>query len=603
MLQQESSGIPRFGPELFFGLAGAAGTDLGKVSNALTDALGDVAYETAEIRLSELLDMVDWAKIKNPPRIEDDTTDQHIATRMDGGDALRESLGRGDALALLAMLEVSKFRSEALTPMARQAYIFRSLKHPDEVETLREIYGEHFFLISAYSPVDARADHLAREIEQDWERVDRDSSNASPQGTAWNLIERDKREVDRPLGQRLGDTFPKADFFVDARPHGDLEERMRRFIELLFGHPFHTPTRDENAMFHARAAAVRSSAPGRQVGAVLASPVGDVVAIGSNEVPKAGGGQYWADDSPDHRDHTRDDPDVSGTERRTLIEQILNRLRQQSWLTPEHESATADEFLRLTSDLRVQSVIEFERAVHAEMAAIIDAARRGVKVTGNDLYTTTFPCHECTRHIIASGVRRVVYIDPYPKSLAARLHDDALAIDQEEVDDKVLYQPFVGVAPRRYLEFFEMKEGERKPEGRVRAPRAAWLPRLVPTSQSPVEPIGVADSGGEAAEPIVSRPLENSKRAGTNDPQEELDGEPSVKLSEAAPSRESDERRRIDLAQEEEERQNERTSGAPTMVPSDILYIVREANTLLELEEAVEKSELDLKEVVDGNGP
>src|SRR5579871_385409 len=62
------------------------------------------------------------------------------------------------------------------------------------------------------------------------------------------------------------------------------------------------------------------------------------------------------------------------------------------------------------------NVIEYGRCVHAEMAAIVDAARRGVAIAGCTLYTTTFPCHECARHIVAASIRQVVYIDPYPKS-------------------------------------------------------------------------------------------------------------------------------------------------------------------------------------------
>jgi cytidine deaminase len=62
------------------------------------------------------------------------------------------------------------------------------------------------------------------------------------------------------------------------------------------------PTTDEYGMFHARAAALRSAEPGRQVGAAVATEQGDIVSVGVNEVPKAGGGLYWCGDSPDGRE-------------------------------------------------------------------------------------------------------------------------------------------------------------------------------------------------------------------------------------------------------------------------------------------------------------
>ena len=50
-----------------------------------------------------------------------------------------------------------------------------------------------------------------------------------------------------------------------------------RFIELYFGYPFFTPTREEFAMFHAQAAALRSAALPRQVGAAITTEEGDVI--------------------------------------------------------------------------------------------------------------------------------------------------------------------------------------------------------------------------------------------------------------------------------------------------------------------------------------
>ena len=93
--------------------------------------------------------------------------------------------------------------------------------------------------------------------------------------------------------------------------------------------------------------------------------------------------------------------------------------------------------------------------VHAEMAAIVDAAARGVSVRGATLYTTTYPCHNCARHIIAAGIGRVVYVEPYPKSLTYELHKDAM-VNDSIAPNRVAFQAFIGLAPRRYMQFFEM---------------------------------------------------------------------------------------------------------------------------------------------------
>ena len=127
----------------------------------------------------------------------------------------------------------------------------------------------------------------------------------------------------------------------------------------------------------------------------------------------------------------------------------------------------------ILSGTRAASIIEFGRIVHAEMSAITEAARRGLSVKNATLYCTTFPCHVCARHIIASGIRKVVYIEPYPKSMAQRLYKGALDVDHDPDADNnaVEFRAFVGVSPRRYMEFFEMT-----PRKDSRGHVVEWLP-------------------------------------------------------------------------------------------------------------------------------
>jgi tRNA(Arg) A34 adenosine deaminase TadA len=113
----------------------------------------------------------------------------------------------------------------------------------------------------------------------------------------------------------------------------------------------------------------------------------------------------------------------------------------------------------------IMDVIEYGRMVHAEMNALTDAARRGSATKNATLYCTTFPCHICAKHIVASGVSRVVYLEPYPKSLAQELHADSISVDGSPRGrfshyPVVKFEHFSGVTPRRYREFFE--RGKRK---------------------------------------------------------------------------------------------------------------------------------------------
>jgi len=98
---------------------------------------------------------------------------------------------------------------------------------------------------------------------------------------------------------------------------------------------------------------------------------------------------------------------------------------------------------------------------------------------GSTLYTTTFPCHSCARHIVAAGVVRVLYIEPYEKSMARDLHDDAIAFEVEEGGvsngtPKVKFLHFEGVSPRQFQSFFRAAERKGKDGKFIRIqPRSA----------------------------------------------------------------------------------------------------------------------------------
>lgn len=51
--------------------------------------------------------------------------------------------------------------------------------------------------------------------------------------------------------------------------------------------------------------------------------------------------------------------------------------------------------------------------IHAELNAILHAARQGVSVKGATLYTTLSCCTACSAMIAQAGVERIVYKDEY----------------------------------------------------------------------------------------------------------------------------------------------------------------------------------------------
>lgn len=123
----------------------------------------------------------------------------------------------------------------------------------------------------------------------------------------------------------------------------------------------------------------------------------------------------------------------------------------------------------------VKDLIEYSRAIHAEMNAILSAARASNSPKGGFLYCTTYPCHNCARHLVNAGVSRVFYVEPYVKSLAIELHSDAISnadLSVGERQQKMIILPFTGVGPRMYEDFFTKRVTLKGPGGVYVAPEA-----------------------------------------------------------------------------------------------------------------------------------
>lgn len=143
---------------------------------------------------------------------------------MDAGDAGCRDSGRNDLWALAAIARINKGRqqqSDKQQPSPRTAHLLFTLKRPQEVETLRKVYGPGFFLVGVFATEKERLDYL---IER-----------SAPKDEAIALIKRDAHG-DADYGQQTRDTFQLCDVFVQFK-NGAYSEELQRFFDLVFSNP------------------------------------------------------------------------------------------------------------------------------------------------------------------------------------------------------------------------------------------------------------------------------------------------------------------------------------------------------------------------------
>jgi cytidine deaminase len=440
-------------PEIFFAFVRPTGCQAADVIAALRAELSRVAYSVAPvIKVSGLLhSFANYAHLSTFEGPEDARIEAH----MNAGDELRKQF---DDPGLLGYLAAEAIATERLGKVDGTAWIIDSLKHKREVEVLRETYGEYVFVISIYADEDDRIRSLSRDIAR------YRGTHEGADDTARKLIKRDQEGSEtNKFGQDVRTTFPLADYFISTTQ--DIRRQVGRMIETLFGRPTRSPSQDEYAMSVARSAALRSADLSRQVGAVIVDRDGEVVVAGCNEVPKPGGGVYWEGDSPDKRDFTLGFDPNEATSRDMLIE-LFRRIGEQGWLSrsasKQGPTSLAKRAMneKVLERARVTSLVEFGRIVHAEMNAVLRAASSGISVRGMRMICTTFPCHVCARHLLGSGLSEVVYIEPYPKSLASVQYPDAISVGEKDAPGMLRFRPFMGWSHLRYARIFEF--GKRK---------------------------------------------------------------------------------------------------------------------------------------------
>ena len=433
--------------ELVIGVVTPVGTNTSEFIDKIRGALAEWHYTTSLIKLSDHFGSESQA---------DELEDARVNRLIDAGNNWCKV---HDSSSGVAPLAVELIRSERISqhiarcrnlnapgaePVERHAYVLHSLKRPGEINLLRWVYGERFVVIGTQQPINERIQILADRLRGHpaW-------TEAQRRARAVALIERDASETNR-FGQDLAKAYQYCDIFVDT------DEDLDRAVAVLFGDCRVAPTGAEHAMFAAWSTAARSLTSSRRVGAAIVRD-GSILALGMNEVPSIARLTPDSVMGYDYSEQSKRDL-ASGTFAYLAKAEIETRDSQASrpealgWIAPDkvdlYES-DQDKFLadaaQALRDSPLANIIEFQRPVHAEMWALMDAARRGVSVDGAEMYCTTYPCHLCWKHVFACGVKMQYYIDIYPKSLASSMYNST----------ESMLKPYIGIAPTCFIRFFQ----------------------------------------------------------------------------------------------------------------------------------------------------
>lgn len=198
-------------PELFIAIVAPVGADTGRVCVSIRESLARFGYTLETVRVIEQLKQFAGYLDEEPANEY-----EKIKGRMDAGDKFREETKRDDALALLSLFPIQKLREVSGSPekpIPKRAYLFRSLKRPEEVTALRRIYASNLIVVAVHSGREQRIRNLAERIAQS----EYSAQSMHFRDKAEELVIRDESDETRKHGQRLRQAFGMSDVFLDAR--------------------------------------------------------------------------------------------------------------------------------------------------------------------------------------------------------------------------------------------------------------------------------------------------------------------------------------------------------------------------------------------------
>ncbi|MCP5468637.1 MAG: hypothetical protein H7A32_05150 [Deltaproteobacteria bacterium] len=452
------------------------GSRLTEVDEALDKIFRKYKVNVSKISLSEHFEswLKTFATDENADIINglrDKKLFENLKAKIEAGDKICNQEKNNSALIELLLEDPSNNDFNAFMNDAAKksrVLLLRQLKRVEELSTLRKKFGDGVFLLGLYSSKESRKKHLIKmglsEVHAS-ELIERDEGNFEEEdqqkksGDALKNVKEAKQDSKNKHGQEMGKLFSHADVFIDlSGGKKQYTKSLDRLVQLLLGNPFIVPDREEHAMFMAFAASLQSMDLCRQVGAVITDPSFDILATGYNEVPSPGGGHYHNQSERDGRDFYYNAYDSNQCYLMDVVSEIFSSLGCEA----DELKENARKWLLENKKNKINSTLDFGRPVHAEMSALMTCARKGISSKGSYLFVTTFPCQNCAKHIVAAGIKRVYFIEPYPKSLAMDLHEDALFLNDQlrtASFQEVELRPYVGIGPRRFFDLFALNSG------------------------------------------------------------------------------------------------------------------------------------------------
>jgi len=345
-------------------------------------------------------------------------------------------------------------------------FVVDCLRNPNEVLYFRQRFPL-FYFVSIYADKENR---LQRRLK-DLMIKNANNTNIEEAKKEFNKVDeldsgsKSRTEEEKIYNQDVTKCVQLSDYSInnleDLTDEEDfLYDKLLRLVSLILCPGSSKPRKEEVYMNMAYAMAVKSNCICRQVGAVIAGEDDYIIGAGWNDVARGeiscGLREVYDMNQKIHEplyDKVKTQIDNYMKQHCFCFKDMMAKIEVGKKLDKALQCTESPEFKHLKDEHKKNIAdlvekanlhqLEFCLALHAEENAIIQGSRIGGQgIRGSTIYTTLQPCTLCAKKIKQSGIKKVIYTDPYPKSEPSIFMN---GIDLEQ---------FEGVKPRAYIRLF-----------------------------------------------------------------------------------------------------------------------------------------------------
>lgn len=327
-------------------------------------------------------------------------------------------------------------------------FVVDSFRNPFEATYFHEKYTS-YYLMAVNCPDDHRKDRLFNKLGLDKDEIykldEKEYPNKPPLESHDNFV-----------SQNIGSCIQKADIHVnndglsDNKSNREILGQLFKYLSLILHPGLVTPSADEKMMQIAYTGKLNSGCISRQVGAVVTDKNGAIKGIGWNstpedQVPCLLRSAKFISNSED--DNSFSEYELKNEKIREQIEAHSNSYENGESLLGLNPSFCFKDIRNHIDENKNQV---HTRSLHAEENAILQVVKYGGgALQYGTLYSTASPCELCSKKAFQLGLKRIVFIDPYPGTAKEQILMCGDKVKRPEVE------LFSGVIGKAYQKLYD----------------------------------------------------------------------------------------------------------------------------------------------------